>query len=382
MSERTGHTRRTGALRPFRGRKRALPDKRAVLRTKSGGFLALRRPLASGGLRKRPPAPFFWRSLTFSLTENEAVPQGRLNDWLLVLTAKKIPHRYFPSGQRPRLYVPPLREAAALYEIRAFEAERPLPVFVPPARDNIPGVLAFLLLLLIWHGLRWDWFGFALPAPPFPENAPAWSPAFGLDMYRFRVQHEFWRAVTALTLHADDAHLFSNLGFGLLFLIPMCRRAGLGLGLLLTVLAGVLGNVGNSFVKEAHVISIGFSTALFGAVGALCGLTGGDIFRHLRRFAHMSPQAGNTVLTLARRLLLPLAAGLALLGILGGGGEAKTDYSAHIFGFCGGILTTLAALPLERRMFALPEARQRRTQALLFVCAPGLLAAAWAYALR
>ena len=339
------------------------------------------RSKGSAKLRKRPPAPDFWRPLTPRLAGTDAVPEGRLNGWLLVLAAKKIAYRYFPSGSSPRLYVPPMQEEAALHEIRAFEAERPIPLFVPPASHNTGGVLFFLFLLLCWHALRWNWHGLALPSPPFPISPEAWAPAFGLDMYRFRALHELWRAITALTLHADDAHLFGNLGFGLLFLIPLCRRAGLGLGLLLALLAGIFGNACNSLFKGANVISIGFSTSLFGAVGALCALTAADTFRHMQRFAHLPGAVRPSIFSLIRRLFLPLAAGMALLGFLGGGGEAKTDYTAHILGFCCGVLITAAALPLERRIFALPQAGQQHVQALLLISALALLVSAWVYAL-
>lgn len=307
------------------------------------------------------------------------MPERRLNLWLLVLTAKKIPYRFFPGSAVPRLYVPLLWEGVALHEIRAVEAERGIPAFVPPARDNFWGVVAFLALLLVWHGLRYRWFVFHLPVPPFPELASQWSPLFGLDVYKTRTLHEWWRTVTALTLHSGDAHLFSNLGFGLVFFIPLCRRAGLGLGLALAVLGGVLGNAANALFKEAHVISIGFSTALFAGVGALCALNASDIFRHHVQYAGY---VGTDFLaTLGRKVALPLAAGLALLGLLGGGGEAKTDYAAHIFGFGMGVLATFFAGPLERRLFALPERAQRTAQAALFTGVLALFALVWSYAL-
>ena len=382
LSSSTGKSRRFAPLPSLRSRRQPTPqDAAAVLRTKNGGNIPLLKPPASGGLHKRPAVPYFWRSLSFHLAGSEAVPECRLNNWILVLTAKKISHRYFPSGRFPRLYVPPVQEKAALHEIRAFEAEQPIPIFVPPVRNNVIGVLFFLLMLLCWHALRWNWFGFTLPSPPFPDNAQAWATAFGLDMYRFRVLHELWRAITALTLHTDDAHLFSNLGFGLLFLIPLCRRAGLGLGIALALLAGIFGNACNSLIKGANVLSIGFSTALFGAVGALCCLTAADSFRHIQRFAHLPQFTSISIFSLLRRLLLPVAAGMALLGFLGGGGEARTDYSAHILGFCFGVLTAVAALPMEKRIFVLPPAKQKRVQAILLLAAFGLLISAWSYAL-
>lgn len=347
----------------------------------NGAVVRPRKSLASGGLRKLKGVPRYWRSLAPSLSGAATVPEQRVNLWLLVLAARKIPHLFFPGGALPRLYVPPLWEGVALHEIRAVEAERPIPIFVPPARNNIGGVLFFLSLLFVWHGLRWRWFTFHLPVPPFPGSASEWPALFGLDVYRARALHEWWRAVTALTLHSDNAHLLSNLGFGLFFFIPLCRRAGLGLGVALAVLAGVFGNVGNALTREAHVLSIGFSTALFGAVGVLCALTGADIFRHQRRFAPMRAAASGMAFTFARRLFVPLAAGMALLGFLGGGGEARTDYAAHIWGFCCGLVVTLAALPVEERVFALPGKQQKAVQAAFFVGTLLFFAGFWSYAL-
>ena len=375
---RTSSRTSSGANSRARGEKQAAV---LVLARLNGADACLRKPLASGGLRKSKRVPRFWRALTPSLAGSQAVSERRSNTWLLVLAAKKIPHLFFPGGASPRLYVPPLWEGVALHEIRAVEAERPVPIFVPPARDNIGGVLTFLALLLVWHGLRWRWFTFSLPVPPFPALAQDWPALFGLDVYRVRVLHEWWRAVTALTLHSDDVHLFSNLGFGLFFFIPLCRRAGLGLGVALAVLAGALGNVGNALTHEVNVLSIGFSTALFGAVGALCALTGADIYRHQRRFAHMRAPASGLAFTFARRLFVPLAAGMALLAILGGGGEVRTDYAAHIWGFCCGLAVTLATLPVEEAVFSLPPIRQRTAQAALFAGTLLFVAAFWAYAL-
>lgn len=307
------------------------------------------------------------------------MPERRVNLWLLVLTAKKIPHRFFPGSSYPKLYVPPLWEGIALHEIRAVEAERGLPRLVPPASNNVWGVIAFLSLLLVWHGLRNNWFVFHLPVPPFPQSAAQWSPLYGLDVYKFRSLQEWWRAVTALTLHADDPHLFSNLGFGLVFLIPLCRRAGLGFGLALAVLGGIAGNAANAMFKEAHVISIGFSTALFAGVGALCALNASDMLRHHARHAHRP--GTEFLVSMGRKVVLPLAAGLALLGLLGGGGEAKTDYAAHIWGFVAGVASAAALAPLERRIFGLPGGTRRTVQAALSAVVLGGIAAFWAYAL-
>jgi membrane associated rhomboid family serine protease len=81
---------------------------------------------------------------------------------------------------------------------------------------------------------------------------------------------EPWRAVTSLTLHADQAHLLLN-AIAAMFLLPLaCEFWGTGVGIFLTVLAGAAGNW-----VEAHVggnlLSVGASTALFGALGVAGG---------------------------------------------------------------------------------------------------------------
>lgn len=329
--------------------------------------------------RKTGRIPRFWRPLTSALAGSGPVAEKRVNGWLLVLAAKKVPHIFFPSGERPGLYVPPLWEGPALHEIRAFEAERPVPAFTSPAHNNAGGVLCVFLLLLVWHGLRFHWFSYSLPSSLFPFDAAEWPARFGLDVYKATVRHEWWRAITALTLHADDRHLFSNLGFGLFFFIPLCRRAGVGYGFALALAAGVAGNVCNALMREAFMLSIGFSTSLFAAVGALCALTAGDLVRYSA--ARLSAVGtGGALLSLGRREVLPIAAGLALLGILGGGGEARTDYGAHIWGFVCGAVLAAATLPLDGRLRAQAGGRQKAVQLLLLAGSLLGVAAAWGYA--
>ncbi|MDR2489612.1 MAG: rhomboid family intramembrane serine protease [Desulfovibrio sp.] len=319
------------------------------------------------------------------------MPERRLNAWLLVLEAKKIPHVFFSNGEYPSIYIPALYEEIALHEIRSFEGERDMPIAAPPAGDNMAGVLLFLSLIVIWHAARWGWLPARLPSPPFPPVAQDWAGMFGLDVYRARSLHEWWRTVTALTLHADGPHLAGNVTFGLFFCILLCRRAGLGLGIALTVAAGVLGNAGNALTREAYASSLGFSTALFGAMGSLCALAAIDSSRHCPRSAYPPPPVvsssgasgggGGVFSALLRRLAMPLAAGMALLGITGGSGEARVDYAAHIWGFCCGLLCAVASLPFERALFALDSARRAASQAILFVTSLAAVVGAWCYAL-
>jgi rhomboid protease GluP len=160
---------------------------------------------------------------------------------------------------------------------------------------------------------------------------------------------EPWRAVTALTLHADGTHVIGNAISGTVFTSLVQRRLGAGGALLATLASGVLGNLANALYYQ-HVLhsdhrSLGASTAVFGAVGLLAATQ-----LALSRAEPRAPK--RTWLDLAA----PLVGGLALLGALGSGGDDpnhRVDLGAHLFGFLAGVLIGLAAaIPLRRSKLA------------------------------
>jgi membrane associated rhomboid family serine protease len=91
------------------------------------------------------------------------------------------------------------------------------------------------------------------------------------------------------------------------------------------LLAGIGGNWMNAAAHQAFHSSIGASTAVFGALGLLCGPA---VVRRRRSGLR------------GRMLLTPLAAGLGLIAMLGVGG-VRTDIWAHLFGFIAGVLLGL-----------------------------------------
>jgi len=158
------------------------------------------------------------------------------------------------------------------------------------------------------------------------------------------LQGEWWRAATALTLHVDLAHVAANaLAIGI-FLGAVARRIGPALATWLALAAGVAGNVLTALVARGGHVSIGASTAVFGALGTLSAL--------------QVPR---------RRAWLTLGAGVALLGFLGTGAHA--DLLAHLFGFAAGVAEGLAV----RRMTPPPRSLRQPAIALLAV-APIVLA--------
>jgi membrane associated rhomboid family serine protease len=144
---------------------------------------------------------------------------------------------------------------------------------------------------------------------------------------------EWWRTVTALTLHGDLAHFLANLFFVLLFGAFLQPRFGAGAGWLGVVLSGALGNAVNAFFyrSESHS-TIGASTSVFGAIGLLMAW---EVVARLRRPGMRGWW----------HLVVPLGGGLALLALFGSGDETQriqsVDYMAHLWGFAAGTLLGL-----------------------------------------
>lgn len=274
--------------------------------------------------------PCSWRNITGGLG---LTSYQQRRDWRLVLSACGIPHRLSQFNSREYIYAPALLEGIAMQELSAFDAERfQCAEAAPPVHARWKWAGCFLLPLLFWHAMRTGW----LPAPDCLPAPRIWLEAGALETFRVRLHGEWQRVVTALTLHADIAHLLGNLVFGSLFMALLARYAGLGRALLLTLVGGSLGNCIAMLLRRQPVESIGFSTALFACIGALSGLMA----------MHQTQR---------RQMLLPVAAGAALLALLGTEGES-TDYLAHVAGLGAGLLLgILEGWRLRQGWRALPQ---------------------------
>ena len=136
------------------------------------------------------------------------------------------------------------------------------------------------------------------------------------------VSGETYRAVTALLLHADSVHLIGNMAGIALFGAVVCAINGAGVGWLMILLSGYWGNYLNAWLYQSHHTAVGASTAVFGAVGMMATY----------QFWHKIKDREQRY-----RAWLPIAGGIALLGILGSG-EGRVDIMAHLFGFCFGVI--------------------------------------------
>ncbi len=187
--------------------------------------------------------------------------------------------------------------------------------------------------------------------------------AFGLDwesagyaQAKLILDGEWWRAVTALTLHADLGHLASNIFAGCVLGILLAQLLGPGLTWLAMTLGGALGNALNAAVEPASHASIGASTGIFAALGMLAALSWRRGPANWRR---------------GLRSWRPLAAGIMLLAFLGFGG-VRTDFGAHIAGFCIGVAAGIAFHFGGRRL-----PRGRAAQHAYGAAALALIGLAW-----
>ncbi len=276
--------------------------------------------------------------------------QARL--WALVLEARALPFRIEPDGTRWQLLVPACCFDRARVEIRLFQEEnRDWPPTAPPARPLVENTLAnlsVLLLLATFHNIT------RLDAPLFGHPPPDWVALGAADSGRI-MAGEWWRLVTALTLHADWGHLSGNLALGGVLIVFLCREFGSGLGWSLLLGAGILGNLANAWLHSPGHSSVGASTVVFGAVGILAAtsLIRSGLRRQVRR-------------------ALPVAAALALLALLGTEGK-NTDLGAHLFGFLSGAGLGVAAEWLVARR----GRPGRGLNALLALACVGAVAVAW-----
>ena len=251
------------------------------------------------------------------------------------------------------LRVDPQRADAARVELERYAAERVVrrepPLRVVPFGGALWGATGFAgLLIAVAYcagiGLfQIDWF------------------AAGALERRPNATLEWWRAVTALTLHVDQEHLLGNLLFGMGIGTLAGRMFGPGFAWLGIVIAAAAANLLDMTVSPSGVRAVGASTAVFAALGLLSGFgwsqRRGSRERRFYRFA-------------------PLIAGICLLALLGAG-DAHVDVLGHLLGFAAG-----TALGWVWAGFGLPRERGMRRQWLAGIAAVALVVGAWWLALR
>lgn len=256
-------------------------------------------------------------------------------DYQLVLDSRHIPFRLSHFCGREHIYVPPLLVQIAQAEILAYNSENrivPPKIFRFPIYRDCALAVFFTLPLILWYGLQHGWW----PTFAFFPDPQTWQSLGMLDSAKVFGQDQWHRIATALSLHSDLSHLFGNVVFGAFFLAFLARIAGVGRAFFLTIVAACCGNAASLFLHGAVYKSLGFSTALFACLGILAGFTAFG-------------------LSLRKKALMPVAAALALVAMLGTSGE-KTDYIAHLCGlFSGMVLGLWEAFRIRHKLPALPQ---------------------------
>jgi membrane associated rhomboid family serine protease len=277
----------------------------------------------------------------------------QLREWPLVLSSMEIPCETRRYGRDWYILVDDGNVGRAVEAIRLYQAEnRDWPPRVAKERLAYPlSPVAPVLLgaLIAFHAITGPSAG---GSHWFADGAASSA----------RIFHgAVWQTVTALTLHADWVHVTGNALSGTIFLSAVNRRLGDGRGSFLFLMTGAIGNLFNALWYRTNHVSIGASTAVFAAVGILAAT---QLVSDRR--ARQRPRGA---------WAKPIAAGLALLGMLGA--SPQSDLLAHLFGFIAGLLGGLVAA------FWVRSARPSKAwvQILFGLATLGMVAGAWGLAL-
>ena len=254
----------------------------------------------------------------------------RSNEAGLVLTALEIEYDLTRFDGRWVISVRSESAAQASTELAEYSDEsRAPPVGARPMTqvgNGWGGVAAYVGVLLLIGGLtRRLAFGYD------------WLTLGRIDSTQV-LAGEWWRTLTALTLHVDLSHLLGNIAFGAFFGLYVGRYLGSGVGWAGIVFGGALGNAMNVLVQPERHLSIGASTAVFAALGLLVAYT------WRRGFLQNTPW---------RTRIAPVTAGIGLLAFTGAGSGVEgdnVDILAHLTGFIAGfgIGAVFARLELPR----------------------------------
>jgi len=275
--------------------------------------------------------------------------------WSLVLHAANIDHGLHHGAAGWQLMVAEESCSRAVEELRLFTEENHN---WPPEREGrsdredivekSPPVLPVIGGLIVFYAITGGW----------GETNSHWFVSGALDRARVMSDGEWWRLITALTLHADSVHLLGNIFFGGLLVYALCRHLGSGIAWFSVLLTAVLANAINVFFHDDLYRSVGFSTAVFGMVGILSGM-------RLRRIGGW------------QEMLLALGSAASLLALMGSSGE-RTDLGAHFWGVGVGLLVgmILAALGFAGKRVLAPVG-----QWLLFFGSLSMVFGCWLYAL-
>ena len=256
---------------------------------------------------------------TTSQTADEAKVASSNNSALidtcsLVLSSKNIRHRISRhTSATIDIYVPNAVLEKAKYQLDAFFRENKNwpPPQILPEKGSFPALLPTLIMA---GSLAW----FFKLTGPWNADSP-WFKAGANNADAVLNSDQWYRVITALTLHADFTHMAGNCLIGAFLIYFFLQINGPGLGFLAIIISGATGNYINDILHGGDHVSVGFSTAVFGLIGMLA----------MYRIVEQRQPFG-------LRMFVPFMAGAALLAMLGSSG-ARTDLGSHLFGLTAGL---------------------------------------------
>lgn len=283
-------------------------------------------------------------------------------EWVAVMASQAIRFEATPlPGGGHRLTVEEQRFAEALEHIRDYESERGFfarwrrRMTVPPS--NAPGqtgyggvLLAVAAMIFFFFLITGEW-----------NSESAWFRTGAMNAGKM-ASGDWWRPITALTLHSSPSHVLGNAFFMFVLVAALGGRYGQAAACFLALTAGTLGNAAAAATSGFRGgEAVGASTAVFAVVGLLGAIRLIDYWRH------PESRGGGW---------LPVLAAVALLALNGAG--PGSDLLGHLFGFIAG-----AALGLPAAVFRFERISSK--PATIFICwnlFVFTIAAAWLTATR
>ena len=263
-----------------------------------------------------PPAPEQEQPAIEEPEESTRIAEGtyrQIRDYSLVLLSQGIVHRFLRSEEGPfEIFVSPEFEARASEQLELYRKENPPKEENPPLPLSLSLQPAWVLLVPVVCTVL-D-FGNFVERMHFAGLSDASKVLHG----------QWWRTITALTLHGDARHIASNLLSGYIVLNLMSYRLPLARMAPFLAVASAVANFFVALTVQSDYRALGFSTFVFAAIGALAVIE----FRLMPRETH----------GMLRRFA-PLCGAASLAVFLGLGENA--DILGHAYGFIAGAICGL-----------------------------------------
>lgn len=180
------------------------------------------------------------------------------------------------------------------------------------------------------------------------------------------LQGQWWRCLTAATLHADAMHFLSNLVSGYFILNLLQHRMGVGTVMVLATAGAALTNGLVALASGIPHVSIGYSSVVFCALGLLAAVETLNLPKRSGKSVGQGPGG--------LRRLTPLISAFFVAVLVGLGENA--DVKAHFYGFGIGAVLGLSSYFFPRKW------KRPAWQAASVFSVYAAYAAAWFLALR